>query len=190
MAPRRCQEETVLPVRCLTVAAAMLLAACAQLPATAPSAAPAVQAVAPAPALAPLAQWVGGRWIGTFESGGRKFTLTRTYDWSFDGRTLVGRSYGERDGKLTQSRETVYFWNAETRRIEFLDFIDTGGYGLGWLERRDGEIYMDVKVVGNPSHPSWRAWIKDDKDTQVIRVEALRDGKWTPFGTYPYQRRP
>jgi hypothetical protein len=180
---RRCPVVAV-------VAALVALAACAQLPASAPAAAPpaGAAAVQPSPALAPLAHWAGSRYVGSFESGGRKFTLTRTYAWSFDGRTLIGKSFGERDGKPVQSRETVYYWNAETKRIEFLDFIDTGGYGLGWLEPRDGQIYMDVKVVGNPAHPSWRAWIRDDSDAQVIRVEALRDGKWTDFGTYPYTR--
>jgi hypothetical protein len=175
-------------VRSLSLVAALLLAACAQLPA--PDSAPAAAAVTPSPALAPLAHWAGGRWVGTFETGGKRFTLTRSYAWSFDGRVLVGKSFGERDGKQVQSRETVYYWNPETHRIELTDYIDTGGYGLGWLEPRDGQIYMDVKIVGNPSHPAWRAWIKDDKETQVIRVEALRDGKWVDFGTYPYRRAP
>lgn len=175
-------------VRILCLAAAALLAACAQLPA--PATAPPAAAPAPLPALAPIAHWAGGRWVGTFEAGGRRFTLTRTYAWSFDGRMLIGKSFGERDGKPVQSRETVYYWNPETRRIEFMDFIDGGGYGLGWLEARDGQIYMDVKVVGNAAHPSWRAWIKEEKDSQVIRVEALRDGKWADFGTYPYRRQP
>lgn len=164
---------------------ALLLTACAQMPP--PAAAP--PAVKPAAQLAPLAHWVGGRWVGSFEAGGRKITLIRIYEWSFDGRLLLGKSFGERDGKLVQSRETVYFWNADTKRIEFTDFIDAGGgFGQGWIDQRDGQIYMDVKVVGNPTHPSWRAWIKEAPDSQVIKVEALRDGKWVDFGTYPYQR--
>lgn len=176
--------------------ASMLLAACAQIPAQAPLAPSAtaatrlIQAPLPVPQLAPLAHWVGGNWVGTFEAGGRKFSLSRTYAWSFDRRVLVGKSFGERDNKPFQTRETVYYWNSETKRIEFIDFIDTGGYGLGWIELRDKQVYMDVKVVGNPGHPSWRAWIKEDTDSQVIRVEALRDGKWSDFGTYPYKRTP
>jgi hypothetical protein len=30
----------------------------------------------------------------------------------------------------------------------------------------------------------------ENPDQQVIRVEALRDGNWVDFGTYPYQRKP
>jgi hypothetical protein len=172
----------------------LLLAACAQMPAAPPAAssapAGAVEAPPQVPQLATLAHWVGGRWVGTFEAGGRKFTVTRTYDWSFDRRVLLGKSFGERDGKPYQTRETVYYWNADARRIEFIDFIDNGGYGLGWLEPRDGQLYMDVKVIGNAGHPSWRAWMKEDRNTRVIRVEALRDGKWVDFGTFPYQRMP
>lgn len=155
----------------------------------------AAHAQSPAPAaanpLAPLDAWVGGRWVGEFDAGdGRKFRLIRTYEWSFDRRLLVGRSFGEVAGKTTQSRETVYFWNPEAQRIEFSDFIDKGGFGAGFIERRDGRLYMEAKVVGNPAHPSWRAWVDESADTQVIRVEALRDGRWTDFGTYPYSREP
>jgi hypothetical protein len=175
--------------RILTALAVIAVAGCAQLgsPANTPDSAT-TDAAAGHPMLKPLAHWVGGRWVGAFESGGRRFTLVRTYNWSFDGRTLIGRSFGERDGKLVQSRETIYFFNPDTKRIEFSDYIDSGGVGLGWLEVRDGQIYMDVKVVGNAGHPPWRAWIKDDADSQVIKVEALRDGKWIDFGTYPYRR--
>lgn len=178
-------------VRSIIVAAVSipLLIACApMLPA--PAAAPAVAAQAkPAPQLAGLAHWVGGKWVGEFEAGGRKFTVIRSYEWSFDGRLLIGKSFGVREGKPFQTRETVYFWNPETRRVEFTDYLDAeGGFGQGYLETRDGQIYMDVKIVGNPGHPSWRAWMKEDPDSQVIKVEAWRDGKWSDFGTYPYKR--
>lgn len=153
-------------------------------PALAQTAAPAANP------LAPLAHWVGADWVGSLEIGsGRKMTLIRRYEWSFDRRLLIGRSFGEVDGQRRQSRETVFFWNADTKRIEFTDFIDQGGFGNGWLEVRDGQIFMDVKVVGG-KHPSWRAWIKESGDEQVIRVEAEREGRFVDFGTYPYQRRP
>lgn len=149
------------------------------------------QASTPPPnPLAPIAHWVGGEWAGEFDAGsGRKFTLVRRYEWSFDKRLLIGRSFGEVDGKRRQSRETVFFWNPDTRRIEFTDFIDQGGHGQGWLEVRDGQIYMDVKIVGSP-HPVWRAWIRESGDEQVIRVEAVKDGQWGPFGSFAYKRRP
>lgn len=173
----------------------VLAAGCTSMPEAPPAAAaPATAAHTaaaplPVPQLAPLAHWVGGRWVGTFEAGGRKVTLTRLYAWSFDRRLIIGKSLGERDGKTVQSRETVFFWNPETKRVEFIDFLDaSGGYGHGWLESRDGQIYMDVKVIGNAGHPSWRAWIKEATDQQVIRVEALREGKWVDFGTSAYQR--
>jgi hypothetical protein len=107
--------------------------------------------------LAPLAHWVG-EWVGSFEIGsGRKMTLIRSYEWSFDKRLLIGRSFAEVNGRRVQSRETVYFWNADSARIEFTDFIDQGGFGAGSLEPRDGKLYMEAKVIGNPQHPSWRA---------------------------------
>lgn len=172
----------------LLTAAAMLLAACAQITPLPAASSAAADAPLPVPQLQPLAPWVGGRWIGEFEAGGRKFTTVRTYEWSFDRRMIVGRSFGLRDGKLVQTRETPYYWNPEAKRIEFLDFIDTGGYGRGRMETRDGQLYMEAEIVGNARHPAWRAWVREGADTQTIRVEALRDGRWGDFGTYPYRR--
>ncbi len=166
----------------LPLFAVALVAACAHAPA------PSAPAAAVAAELAPIAHWVGGRWEGTFEAGGRKFTLVRTYEQSFDGRLIVGRSFAERDGRLVQLRETPYYWNPETKRIEFVDFLDNGGFGAGVLEARGGELRMDVNVVGNPGHPSWRATVRGDADAHVIRVEALRDGRWVDFGTFAYRR--
>lgn len=146
---------------------------------------------APAEPLAPLAHWVGGQWVGSFEIGsGRRMTLIRTYEWSFGKRLLIGRSFGEIDGKRVQSRETVYYWNAEAKRIAFTDFIDQGGFGVGHIEPRDGQLYMEATVVGNPAHPSWRSWIRENGAQQLIRVEALRDGQWVDFGSYPYEHKP
>jgi hypothetical protein len=166
-----------------------LLAALA--PALAPLAAPAqTPATAPPQPLAPLAHWVGGEWVGQFElAGGRKLTLVRTYQWSFDQRLLVGRSFGEADGQRRQSRETFFFWNPGTRRIEFHDFLDQGGgFGAGVVELRDGAIHMNVKIVGNPGHPDWRARITETGDDQLIEVEAQKDGQWAPFGRFAYKR--
>ena len=139
--------------------------------------------------LAPLADWAGGQWVAAIAlPDGSKLRLIRSYEWSFGGRLLVGRSFGERDGKRTQTRETHYFWNADAGRIEFTDHIDQGGFGAGSLEPRDGRLFMEAKVVGNPQHPSWRAWMDVDAQSQKIRVEALRDGKWVEYGSFDYRR--
>ena len=168
--------------------AALLVAACAQPGAPASRPAAAVDAPLPVPQLRLIEPWVGGRWVGEFEAGGRKFTTVRTYEWAFDRRMIVGRSFALRDGQLVQTRETPYFWNPDSKRVEFHDFIDNGGYGAGWVEPRDGQLYMEAKIVGNPKHPSWRAWIREAPDAHVIRVEAESAGKWSDFGTYPYKR--
>lgn len=173
-------------LRRLTAPILFVLSLCVALPALAQSAPPATENP-----LAPLAAWVGGRWVGEFDAGdGRKFKLIRAYEWSFDKRLLIGRSFGEFGGKTVQSRETIYYWNPETKRIEFMDFIDKGGFGDAFIERRDGRLYMEAKVVGSPAHPSWRAWMDETADSQVIRVEALKDGRWSDSGTYPYKREP
>lgn len=139
-----------------------------------------------------LADWVGGKWVYVIEQpNAPRVTLTRVYQWSFDRRVLIGRSFGEREGKTVQTREALFFWNADLRRIEMIDHIDTGGYGAGFIEAREsphGQLYMEARIVGNAKHPDWRAWMKASATEQTIKVEARKGDAWTDFGTWPYKR--
>jgi len=159
---------------------ALLLATCSAAAQQAPA--------APNP-LEPIAHWVGGEWVATVEAApGRQIKLIRRYEWSFDRRLIVGRSYGEApDGRRRQTRETVFAWNADTKRIEFTDHIDLGGHGLGYIEPRDGGLYMEARIVGSP-HPPWRAWVNETGDDQALRAEGLRDGRWETYGNFAYKR--
>lgn len=141
--------------------------------------------------LEPIAHWVGGEWVTTIEPApGRQIKLIRRYEWSFDRRLLIGRSLAETsDGRRRQTRETVFSWNADTRRIEFADHHDTGGHGLGWIEARNGGFYMEApRIVGGGAHPTWRAWVKEAGDEQQLRVEAWVDGAWKEYGNFLYKR--
>lgn len=150
----------------------------------------AAQPAAPANPLDPIAHWVGGEWVMTVEpTPGRQVKVIRRYEWSFDRRLIIGRSFGEApDGRRRQSRETVFWWNADAKRIEFADHLDTGGHGLGHVEPRDGGLYMEVPRIVGGTHPTWRAWIQEGDDAQQLRVEAWVDGAWKPYGEFPYRR--
>ena len=140
--------------------------------------------------LAPLAHWVGGQWVSTVKSAsGEEGRIIRSYEWSFDRRVLVGRSFGERGGKRVQTHYTLYVWNPESQRIEFTDVIDQGGFGVGFVEPRDGKIYLEARIVGNDKHPHWRAWVtREADDAESFRIEAEQKGAWAPFGTWVYRR--
>jgi hypothetical protein len=149
------------------------------------------QSAAAAASLEALASWVGGRWVAQFDTpDGRKFTVARTYQWTFDRRLLLGRSWADGEAKTRQTRETLFWWNPDTKRIEFQDFIDQGGYGVGFLEQRDGAWFMQARIVGNPKHPHWRAWLTEsaDRKKQTIRVQAEQGDKWVEFGVFEYNR--
>ncbi len=49
--------------------------------------------------LAPTAHWVGGQWVTTFKTPkGEEIRTIRSYEWSFDGRVMFGRSLA-REGR-------------------------------------------------------------------------------------------
>lgn len=141
---------------------------------------------------APLAHWVGGQWVATIKApNGEEIRLIRSYEWSFDRRVLIGRSYGERAGKRMQTRFTLYVFNPENRRVEFTDVIDQGGFGRGFVEMRDGRLYLQAQIVGNERHPAWRAWVTTEADgTESFRIDAESKDEWAPFGTWVYRREP
>ena len=145
-----------------------------------------------AEALAPLAHWVGGQWVSTVKSkDGEEVRIIRAYEWSFDRRVLVGRSFGERAGKRVQTRYTLFVWNPETKRVEFTDVMAEGGFGAGFVEQRDGLLYMQARIIGNDRHPHWRAWVTREADgAESFRIEAENQGAWAPFGTWVYRREP
>jgi hypothetical protein len=139
-----------------------------------------------------LAHWVGGQWVASFKTNsGEEIRVIRAYEWSFDRRVLIGRSFGERGGKRVQTRHTLYVWNPESKRIEFTDVLDQGGFGAGFVEPRDGKIYMEARIVGNDKHPNWRAWVTREGDgAESFRLEAEQKEAWAPFGTWVYRREP
>jgi hypothetical protein len=141
---------------------------------------------------APIAHWVGGEWVATVKApSGAEIRIIRSYEWSFDKRVLIGRSFGESEGKRRQTRMTVYLWNPDSKKIDFTDVIDNGGFGLGSVEERDGRIYLEARIVGNDKHPAWRAWVTRNGDgSESFEIEAEQQGKWGPFGTWVYRRTP
>jgi hypothetical protein len=151
----------------------------------------AAQEAKPEP-LAPLAHWVGGQWVNTVKAAsGEEVRVVRSYEWSLDRRVLIGRSFGERGGRRVQTRHTLFLWNPEARRIEFTDAMAEGGFGTGFVEVRDGGIYMEARITGNDRHPNWRAWVTSEADgAESFRIEAERQGEWAPFGTWTYRREP
>jgi hypothetical protein len=156
------------------------------------AAAPAAAQEAKPDPLAPLAHWVGGQWVSTVKaSGGEEVRIVRVYEWSLDRRVLVGRSFGERGGRRVQTRHTLFLWNPQSNRIEFTDAMAEGGFGAGFVELRDGGVYMEARIVGNDRHPNWRAWVTPAADgAESFRIEAERNGEWAPFGTWTYRREP
>jgi hypothetical protein len=156
------------------------------------SASAGAQMPAAADPFAPIAHWVGGQWVASLKTqNGDEIRLIRSYEWTFDRRALIGRSFGERAGKRVQTRFTLFVWNPEAKRIEFTDLIDQGGYGSGFVEAREGGLYMEARIVGNDKHPPWRAWVSTDADgAESFRIEAEQKGAWTSFGTWVYRREP
>lgn len=132
---------------------------------------------------------IGGQWKGTFEApSGEQVTLARTYEWSFDERLIIGKSFAYREGRPIQTRQTIFAWDDRAKQIIFWDFMEAGGYGEGFVEVREEDIYMEARIVGS-DHPNWRlVLIQEDDQHQTIRVEIPEQGEWVDAGTFRYAR--
>lgn len=134
--------------------------------------------------LAPLL-FLNGCWTGTFEGGSVRDD--RCFEPMLDGRalrdrhTVVGVGYGG---------ETIYAWNAETRRIEVTYFANDGGLMTGRVAEEDGVLWMrDGRYVsprGDVQNLRSR-WVRTAEGF-VTETEREDGGEWRPLMRIRYVR--
>ena len=87
--------------------------------------------------LQPLSFLVGHCWRGEFAS--RKHVDTHCFEPVFGGKFVRDR-HEVTGGETVYRGETIYGWNAETRRVEYTYWSSDGGVSRGSMVPKDGAL--------------------------------------------------
>ena len=127
--------------------------------------------------LAPLARLEGHCWQGEFAEGGS--WDRHCFAWAYDGQFL-------RDTHVVTGKrgpyggETLYRFDASTKRIVYHYFDATGGYSEGTVEPAGAELKFPEELYQNAGQTRVlrTIWRFDGEDRYAAVTEESRDGRW------------
>ena len=93
----------------------------------------------PSAHFAPQAFLAGACWKGTFPDGKR--TDEHCYEWVF-GRQFMRDRHTVKGGEAPYAGETIYYWDGESRLVNYLYFNVLGGHSRGTVTPADGVLYF------------------------------------------------
>jgi len=137
--------------------------------------------------LAPLARLEGHCWQGEFAEGGS--WDRHCFAWAYDGQFL-------RDTHVVTGKrgpyggETLYRFDAATRRIVYHYFDATGGYSEGAVEADDDELrFPDERhQEGDRVRTLRTTWRFEGDDRYSALTEERRDGRWVEAWRVVYEK--
>jgi hypothetical protein len=127
--------------------------------------------------LAPLARLEGHCWQGEFAEGGS--WDKHCFAWAYDGRFL--RDIHVVTGKRgPYGGETLYRFDAATKRIVYHYFDATGGYSEGAVVPIEGglEFPEERYQEGDQLRVLRTIWLFEADDRYSTVTEEQRDGRW------------
>jgi hypothetical protein len=102
-------------------------------------------AAAPEPALEPLAFLAGHCWKGTMPDG--RVTDEHCFTWIFEGKHLRDKHVVRIGDKALYEGESIYFWNAGAKRLEYLYVTANGGHSHGRVAPEADAISFPVATL-------------------------------------------
>jgi hypothetical protein len=146
---------------------------------------------APATALEPLAFLAGHCWQGTFEDG--KTTDRHCFSWIYDGKFLrdqhiVHHGAGQPDGL----GESIYFFDAGTRELQYLYIESAGGFSRGSVASEGSTLVFPATTYNDAgSRQTYRSrWQRTGSDGYQVVTEFQGKSGWTPGFSLHMQRVP
>ena len=139
--------------------------------------------------LAPLTFLAGHCWRGTFPDGKR--ADEHCFEWFYDGRFLRDRHVVTGDAE-EYGGETVYYWDAAARQVQYIYFTSKGGVSRGSVQpdadalRFPEERYTGPRGTTEVYRSTWRA---SGDGAYTVVAETLRDGAWVEAWHMRMQRR-
>jgi len=142
--------------------------------------APLSVAAAPDPAFEPLAFLAGHCWKGTMPDG--KATDEHCFAWIFDGKFLRDRHVVRAGDKAVYEGETIYYWNAAAKQVEYLYITAQGGFSQGRVSpEADAIAFPATTLVTEGKAFAFRGrWKRLGDDAYEVLREYETEKGWMP----------
>lgn len=141
---------------------------------------PAVAAAATEPGLEPLAFLAGHCWKGTMPNG--TDTDEHCFAWVYEGRYLRDKHVVRSGEKAVYEGETIYYWNAAARQVEYLYITAHGGHALGRMVPEAEALAFPAAVLVTAAKPfGFRGrWKRLGDDAYEVLREYETEKGWMP----------
>jgi hypothetical protein len=87
-----------------------------------------------------------------------------------------------RDGRPDALGETIYFWDAAEKRLQYLYIESDGGYSLGGvITDQDNLMFPETALVDNGQKQVYRSrWVRTGPDAYDVVTEFKMQDRWVP----------
>jgi hypothetical protein len=142
--------------------------------------APLPLAAAPDPAFEPLAFLAGHCWKGAMPDG--KSTDEHCFAWVYEGKFLRDLHVVRAGNKATYEGETIYYWNATAKELQFFYITNHGGYSNGRVAPEADAIGFPAAVLvsGGKAIGYRGRWKRAGENAYEVLREYETDKGWIP----------
>jgi hypothetical protein len=141
---------------------------------------PCLVAAAPRSEYQPLAFLAGHCWKGEFPDG--KITDEHCFSWIYGGKFLRDQHTVRSPGKPDALGESIYFWDANDNRLEYLYIESDGGSSRGPGTTEPGAVVgPDTNVIQNGKTQVYRSrWQPSGANAYDVLTEFKGKDGWVP----------
>jgi len=142
----------------------------------------------PAAHFTPLEFVVGSCWVGTFPDG--KQTDEHCFEWVFDKKFIRDKHVVRAGGTAVYQGETIYSWDAASRRIAFSYYNSEGSVLTGKVEETaDGLVFPQRYPTDTGVTEIQSTWTRPGPDSYRVHVTQKSGDTWTTLWTMELRRR-
>jgi hypothetical protein len=134
----------------------------------------------PPAAYQPLAFLAEHCWKGEFPGG--KASDEHCFSWMYGGQFLRDLHTVRSDGRPDALGETIYFWDAADKRLQYLYVESGGGYSLGGvMADQDNLVFPETALVDSGQKQVYRSrWVRSGPDAYDVVTEFKMQDHWVP----------
>jgi hypothetical protein len=153
---------------------------------------PSAAQTAPSSNFAPLEFAVGHCWIGTFPNG--KQTDEHCFEWMYDRKFIRDRHVvraAESPGPALYEGETIYAWDAKTKRIGFTYYNVAGDVMNGLVDAGpEGIVFPQTYETAGRVRELKSTWTRSSADAYRVVVTEKSGETWKELWTMELKREP